>query len=301
MAPPRCAHERPCVTSLGFRRAAPKEVAGSLHLVIGRSGNRSVPLLKQGEGLLRVMNALYLDDSGQVTYIVINPGGAYFGEHYRYDIEVTEGANLLLASQGATRIYRTPVRPAVQRAVFLLAADSRLEYVPNQTIAYRDADYRQKVTYQVDPSARLFTSEVVTPGWDPDLANFTYTGMHLRAEVVRSDSQQAVCTDNVQLRPERVGGGISGVGYTEGASHMGSVLVVGPHATAEYLDRVRDILDDHPKLRAGATRGERHGVCWVMVRALGDSTGSLDHLFGDVNTFDRSVTTGQGPLNLRHY
>ena len=145
-------------SSLGFRAYAsgPDAYAGTMNLSVGRSGNRSRPVRTESAGVLRLMKPLHLDDSGQVAYFVVNPGGAYFSEACRMDVEVLPGASLLLSSQGATRIYRTPRGPAVQEAAFTVGEGARLEYVPDQLIAYRDADYRQVTTITMAADAQVF-------------------------------------------------------------------------------------------------------------------------------------------------
>lgn len=291
------------VPALGFRRAAPAQdgPAGSLVLSVARGGGRTEPVRTDSAGVLRLMRPLYLDDSGQVTYIVINPGGAYFGETCRLEVDVRDGANLLLSNQGATRIYRTPNEPAVQLAEFSVGAAARFEYMPEQTIAYRDADYRQVTDLVVAPDAQAFIGEIITPGWDPDGLPFTYTGMRLRLDV-RVAGGGLVCSDNVRVVPGDLGGGIGGIGHMERESHLGSVLVVGPHtASVKYVDAVRDFVSGSGLERAGVTTGSRHGVSWLMVRALAGSTEALHAIVYGVNELDRRATTGQGRLHLRRY
>lgn len=286
---------------LGFKAASIGEIAGSLTLDVASRGARTEPVRVEHQGVLRLMKPLYLDDSGQLTYIVVNPGGAYFGEKYRLEIGLEPGSSLVLATQGATRIHRTPVAPAVQEASFRLADGSRLEYLPEQTIAYKDADYQQYTTIVAAPTAQGFFSEVITPGWDPDGSRFTYAGMHLRNEV-RSEDGRLVCIDNLRIRPAMIGHVISQLGYLEQHSHLGSVLVVGPHTDlADYDERLRDVLDGCGQAKVGLTRGARHGVTWVMVRALANSTDELNRLIGAMNELDRSVTTGQPRVDLRRY
>ena len=289
-------------SALGFRAAAsrPDAYAGTMNLSVGRSGDRSRPVRTESAGVLRLMKPLHLDDSGQVAYFVVNPGGAYFSEACRMDVEVLPGASLLLSSQGATRIYRTPRGPAVQEAAFTVGEGARLEYVPDQLIAYRDADYRQVTTITMAPDAQVFVEEIVTPGWDPDGTPFTYTGMLLRLEVRHADGG-LVCADNVRIVPGEIGAAIDGIGYMESASHMGNVLIPGQHVDEAYVDAVRELVDASGLERAGVTSGARHGIPWVMVRALASSTDALSALALAVNEHDRSVTTGQGRLNLRRY
>lgn len=287
------------VSSLGWKAAPQAEWAGELDLHVVDSGHRTTATSTHGQGVLRLMQPLYLDDTGQLTYMIINPGGAYFGEKYRIDVRVGEGAKLVLASQGATRIHRTPTEPAEQHLTFTLASGSRLEYVPDQTIAYRDADYRQYTTVTAAPNAQGFFGEIVTPGWDAQGEKFTYAGMRLRFDIVTVD-ERPVCIDNLNLRP-RSTVGLEGIGHLEGASHMGSALIVGPHCSADYAGELRDVAADSGIAKVGVTHGARHGISWVLVRALGNSTDSLHQLITDVNARDRSKTTGQKALNLRRY
>lgn len=290
------------MSSLGYQ-AAPPVVgpAGELSLVAGPAGGRTSPVRTESRGILRLMKPLYLDAFGQLTYIVVNPGGAYFGEVCRMEVKVEPGASLLLASQGATRIYRTPNEPAVQVAEFTVGAGARFEYMPEQTIAYRDADYRQITSLVVAEDAQAFIGEIVTPGWDPDGLPFTYTAMRLRLDV-RALGGGLVCSDNVRVVPGDLGEGISGIGHMEGESHMGSVLVVGPHAASSgFVDAVRSFVSGSGLARAGVTTGSRHGVSWLMVRALAGSTDALHTLVHGVNELDRAATTGQGRLHLRRY
>lgn len=287
--------------SLGFRKAVPSDIAGSISLSVARHGHRTHPVRTESFGVLRLMQPLYLDDSGQVAYIVMNPGGAYFGERYRYSVDVLPDAMLLMSSQGATRIYKTPRCPAVQDIAFTLGERSRLEYIPDQTIAYRDADFRQSMTIVAPPDAQGFFAEIVTPGWDPEDSRFSYSAIRLRIDVRSEAGGGLVCTDNVRIEPAMIGQSIAGIGYLEGTSHMGSILILGPHTLGDYPDKVREIAGSCGPTRVGVTSGQRHGVSWLLVRALADSTDELKEIVLAVNAFDRSVTTGQSRLDLRRY
>lgn len=289
------------VSALGFKAATTTYYAGEMRLGVANTGSRTTPVVTESHGVLRLLRPLYLDDSGQLTYIIVNPGGAYFGEKYRMVVDVHERAHLLLASQGATRIYRTPHEPAEQVIDFTLEPGSRLEYVPDQTIAYRDADYRQMTTVKAAPDATAFFGEIVTPGWDPEGLHFTYSAMHLRFDVVTRSDARPVLIDNLRIQPQSIGEAISGIGHLEGASHLGSVVILGPHTGGAYADAVREVVDSCEIENAGVTSGERHGVSWLMVRALASSTDSLHKMITAVNILDRSTTTGQGILDLRRY
>src|SRR5690625_4592050 len=49
----------------------------------------------------------------------------------------------------------------------LFGVGAALEYVPDQLILYRDADFRQRTVVNMHPQASLFLSDIITPGWSP--------------------------------------------------------------------------------------------------------------------------------------
>ena len=105
---------------------------GELKLVVAVRGDRSVAVRQYHRGALRVLRPHYLDESGQVCYVVVNPGGAYLGaDLYVMDVEVAEEAKLLLTTQSATKIYRTPGSFAEQRMTLRLGEGARLELAPS--------------------------------------------------------------------------------------------------------------------------------------------------------------------------
>ena len=61
-------------STLGFRPATKTEVAGHLKLTVVKFDDVTRPLITEHFGVMRLMQPLYLDDSGQLTYIIVNPG-----------------------------------------------------------------------------------------------------------------------------------------------------------------------------------------------------------------------------------
>lgn len=285
-----------------YQVSTPAEIAGTVVLVVEPQGARSGPTITENSGVFRLLQPLYLDDSGQVMYMIVSYGGAYFAEEYHIEVTARERAHLLVSTQGATRIHRTVDRPAVQRMAIHLEANSRVEYVPDRTIAYKDSSYLQDTVIHTAPSAQGFFGDIITSGWDPQNKRFTYSDLHLKTAVRAEGSEGHVLIDNLRLQPSSIGDSIEELGYLEGFSHMGSLLILGTHIDEDYADEVRQITARYANAQAGTTRGTRHGVSWLMVRALANSTQELSNMLLDLNEFDRRITgTGQARLNLRRY
>lgn len=280
---------------------------GELRLDIGLRNGRSLATGQYHRGALRILRPHYLDESGQVCYVTINPGGAYLGgDLFTMDITVAEGARLLLTTQSATKIYRTPKAYAEQRLTVNLAANSSLEYMPDQLIAYRGAAYRQSALIEMAASASLIMAEVITPGWSPDGQPFRYEQLRLRNEIRYGG--QLLAIDNVLLTPPSAGtadisgqavADISGLGFMEGFSHLGSLVVVDARVDAALVAELRELLLEYEQdTFAGISQLKGPGF---VVRALSGSTSRLDAMMAELTALLRQRWFDQAPLNLRKY
>ncbi|TLM75592.1 urease accessory protein UreD [Pseudarthrobacter sp. NamB4] len=282
---------------------ATRPVRGRLELDIGVRGSRSVASRQFHEGALRVLRPHYLDNSGQVSYVVVNPGGAYLGaDLFVLDVEVGDGADLLLTTQSATKVYRTPGSFAEQRMTVRLGEGARLELVPDQLIAYREASYRQRTHITVRPSSCLLMAEVVTPGWSPDGAAFRYEEVRLRNEIqVQSGTgePELLALDNLLIRPP--GGDVTGLGFMEGFSHLGSVIVVDCRVDQALADELHRLTGAYKALSGISLTQTVAGTTGLVLRALSNSTGELNRLLTACANLLRERWYGQGPLNLRKH
>ena len=290
----------------GLAASAAKSPMGQLELVVAERAGRSVATHQFHRGALRVLRPHYLDGSGQVCYVLVNPGGAYLGaDLYVIDVEVADGAKLLLATQSATKIYRTPGSFAEQRMRLRLGEGAQLELAPDQVIAYREASYRQNTQVTVRPSSSLIMAEIVTPGWSPDGASFRYEELRLRTEI-RVESEASVgeaggllALDNVLIRPPL--GDVTGLAFMEGFSHLGSLIVVDPRVDQALADELHEItagLGAHTGISLTAAV---LGTAGLVLRSLSNSTEDLRRVLGAATALLRKRWYGQDPLDLRKY
>ncbi|KXP10840.1 urease accessory protein UreD [Tsukamurella pseudospumae] len=275
--------------------APAQALTGELVLTLAPRGPRTVAVRQRHGGTLQTLRPLYLDDSGQVTYHVVNPGGGCLrGDTYAIDIDLEAGARVVVTTQSATKVYRTPDGAAAQHMRIRLGPDSVLEYVPDALILYREATYRQTCTVELDESASLVLAEIVTPGWSPDGARFRYGELRMRTEIHRGGRLLAV--DNLLIEPGSADP--SGVGFLDGRTHVGSLTAVDPRVDETLLDDVHALTEAEGAVRSGLTALAGPGF---VLRCLGDDTAELARLFDTVIALLRSRWTGQAPLNLRKY
>ncbi|MBT8160462.1 urease accessory protein UreD [Arthrobacter terricola] len=295
-------HHHAAAPKSGSAASAARSPRGELSLRVALRDQRSVAVHQFHQGALRVLRPHYLDRSGQVCYVMVNPGGAYLGaDLYVVDVEVEAGASLLLTTQSATKIYKTPGSFAEQRMAVRLGEHAQLELAPDQLIAYRDASYRQDTRITVHPTSSLVISEVITPGWSPDGASFTYEELRLRNEVrVESGGDEALLAlDNVLVRPPL--GDVSGLGLMEGFSHMGSLIVVDARVDQALADELHSATADYDAYTGLSLTRTVHGTTGLVLRSLSNTTEELNRLLAACTGLLRERWHGRAPLNLRKY
>lgn len=273
------------------------EWAGTLSLAIDRRGEQCIAVKQFHDGALRILRPHYLDESGQVCYVIINPGGAYLGgDSYLIEVDVAAGADLLLTTQSATKIYRTPNDRAEQHMRVRLAAHARLELLPDPLIAYREASYGQVTTVEMDPTASLVMAEVVTPGWSPDGRLFRYDEVRMRNEI--SIAGRLTVLDNLLIRPG-VGSPVDSMSVMGEHTHLGSLLVVDARVNAALVEELHALLVPlDPDGQLGITLLDGPGLA---LRALSFSTEPLNAILAAAVDLLRERWAGQKPLNLRKY
>jgi urease accessory protein len=275
---------------------------GELTLRIGQRVGKSVATHQFHRGALRVLRPHYLDESGQVCYVLVNPGGAYLGaDLFLINVEVEAGADLLLTTQSATKVYRTPGSFAEQRMALRLREGARLELMPDQLIAYREASYRQNTHVTVRPSSSLVMAEVITPGWSPDGASFKYEELRLRNEIhVETDGgTELLALDNLLIRPPL--NDVTGLGFMEGFSHLGSLVVVDNRVNQALADELHALTAGREAHTGISLTRTVAGTTGLVLRALSNSTGELNSLLGACAALLRDRWHGQASLNLRKY
>nr|WP_237760065.1 urease accessory protein UreD [Arthrobacter alpinus] len=277
--------------------AAPQEWAGTLSLDIDRREGRSIAVKQFHDGALRILRPHYLDESGQVCYVVINPGGAYLGgDKYLIEVAVADGAELLLTTQSATKVYRTPNNRAEQHMRVLLGAGSRLELLPDPLIAYREATYAQVTAVDMDPTASLVMAEVVTPGWSPDGKLFRYDEIRMRNEI--SIGGRLTVLDNLLIRPGS-GSPVDSTCFMAEYTHLASLLVMDARVDQALVDELHALLA--PKNDGGQLGLTLLDGPGLALRALSHSTERLNEMLAAAVDLLRKRWHGQEPLNLRKY
>ncbi len=133
---------------------------GHLNLNYRREGTRTV-VHDRHSGPLRILQSLYpeADDSICHHVLVHPPGGIVGGDTLQIDADLASGSHALITTPGATRFYRSLGEPALQTLNAKVADGARLEWLPLETICYRNTLAENRMRFELAPGAEMI-------GWD---------------------------------------------------------------------------------------------------------------------------------------
>ncbi|MBK3497337.1 urease accessory protein UreD [Viridibacillus sp. YIM B01967] len=248
------------------------------------------------QGALKVMRPIYHDNSGQVCYYLLNPGGGYLdGDRYKLEISANEDAKVTLTTQSATKVYKTPKSFAYQETTISLKKGSYLEYLPDPLIAYENARYKQKNVIHMERGATFLSTDILTPGWSPSGERFSYDTVQLLTEIYL-DGKLGMF-DHIKLTPNNQN--LSGLGFMEGYTHLGSMVAISENTKNALLDELYEIIQmEKADFKVGISR---LAVPGFSIRILANSTQLIERIFNNCHKIISEKWTNHTPNSLRKY
>ncbi|MFO1253060.1 MAG: urease accessory protein UreD [Inhella sp.] len=114
-------------------------------------------------GPLRLLKTLYPEGPATAHAVLVHPpGGLVGGDRLDIELDVEAGAHLLVTTPAAPRFYRSATLEATQQLSARVAAGGRLEWLPQETLAYRGCRARNQV--HIHLQGELLASELLVLG-----------------------------------------------------------------------------------------------------------------------------------------
>ncbi len=140
-----------------------QRVDGTGVLAVGRDG------VVTGVRTLRQIGAAKIrfpmPAAGQFEATLINTaGGLTGGDRLRWELDATAGSALVASTPAAERAYRSTGDRACVDVQLQAGQDSRLYWMPQETILYEGSSLRRTITAEIAASARLLVAETLVFG-----------------------------------------------------------------------------------------------------------------------------------------
>ena len=272
-------------------------VEGVLQLGLRRSGARTVLYDCYARTPLRVLRPLYLDDTGMAYIYLLNPcGGVVGGDAYTLRITLDAGAQAYVTTPSATQLYATLDAPAEQCMDVTLHPGAVLAYMPEQTIPFAGAAFRQRLTVRLGRDAFAFLGDILAPGRAARQETFAYREYDSRLRVETLEHGDIRLLDRMRLQPQQ--DPLFCLGLMETYNYLGTFYALpGSGAIDPSLaDRLHDMLTSRPDLMGSASTLPHGGLA---VRLLGRRHTPVRQALRDVWDLTRQALFGQPAAALR--
>jgi len=177
------------------------------------------------------------------------------------------GAQAYITTPSATKLYAAPDQPACQQLDFTVHAGAVLTYLPEPTIPFANAAFRQHMTVRLGDGAGVFLGEILAPGRMARGELFAYReySASLRVEDAHGD---VLLIDRTRLHPQQ--DDLRALGMLEGYCYLGTFYALGdPTALdAALAPALHDLLGGDPHLVGSATTLAQGGIA---IRFLADT------------------------------
>lgn len=242
---------------------------GRAELYFSRRGRRTILRRHYASLPAQVIRPFYWEDDGRAYLYLLTPtGGMLGGDRLDLHIALEPGAQVCLTTASATKVHPATDAPATQSLRIELAPGSALEYLPEPTILFRQARWRQSTLVQRAADSRLVLAEAWSAGRVARGEVFAFAELHTTLEIYTEG--RLTVFDRLALHPathphQRLG-------LWAGRPHLLTLyLLQATPPPSTWLQATRAQLVGHPAL-VGLSELAAPGV---VARALADDAEAL--------------------------
>jgi urease accessory protein len=197
--------------------------------------------------------------------------GLLAGDHYSLGWQLEPDAQVVISNQSFTKVHPSGDQPCSQTQTVSIARNARLDYVPQPTILYRDADFRNCCNIEIEAGGALFWSEIVCAGRIAHGEAWQFRSYANRL-AVRYDNELVFCNQTLW---QPLKNNLRTIGAWESSTHYGQVVFICEPLASSHLQDAREVLAQFPDVRGGASLANRAGL---VVTFLGRSAWEMQAL-----------------------
>jgi urease accessory protein len=232
----------------GFQHADAHGWQARLRLDFAAGSGRTILAHREQRGPLAVQRPFYPEGPTCHVYVLHPPGGLVGGDALSVEVAVGEGAQALITTPGAAKLYRSLGPTAEQAQRLRVAVGGSLEWLPQENILFPGAQARLRTELDLEPGAAFI-------GWEVQCLGRPAIGE--RFETGRADLSLRIRRAGVPLLMERLrvadGQGLDGAGGLRGYPVTGTLAAcpAGPDDLEVVRSDANSTLE--PDLTWGAT------------------------------------------------
>ena len=260
---------------------------GSLNLVYAYRHGTTQLIHNQAKAPLKVQRPFYPEGPSVCHSVVLHTaGGVVGGDRLSLNFQLEPNAIALITTAAASKVYRSNGLQSHQSIQAQVAADAYLEWLPQETIVFNSAIYRQDLKVELAPGARWLGWEITRFGRSARGERFLQGEWRSHTEVWQQGSP-------LWIDRQWLPGGEEILNSPHGLAGqpvIASLSWVGQAVSPEIVQKVRMLWTSTERQgEAGVTRLTAGLLC----RYRGSSTAEVRNWFTDVWQLLRLSLLGQ--------
>ncbi len=247
---------------------------GSLKLIYARGDQETHVAYSQAQAPLKVQRSLYPEGKDVCHSVILHTaGGIVGGDRLSLDIQLQPEANALITTASAGKIYRTNGLEARQTTHVDLAAGACLEWLPQETIVFDQAVYRQDMRVELAPGATWLGWEITRFGRSARGEQFLQGDWRSHTEIWQQG--RPLWIDRQWLPGSEAS--FHGTHGLAGCPIVGSFAFVGQAVDTALVEKARSLW-----VGAAGESGVTRLQSGLLCRYRGHSTAAVRHWFVEV-------------------
>ena len=250
---------------------------GSLELVYANRDGATQLRRSLVKAPLKVQRPFYPEGKAVCHSVVLHTaGGIVGGDRLEQKIHLERNASALITTAAAGKIYRSNGQLARQTIEIKVDPGACLEWLPQETIVFNGAIYRQDLRVELAPNANWLGWEITRFGRSARGEKFFQGEWRSGAEIWQQgqplwiDRQWLPAGEAIFTSPHGLAG----------QPIVASLIWIGQPVSQEIIDRARTLWNaEEHKGEAGVTQIQRQGL---LCRYRGSSTAEVRDWFTEV-------------------
>ena len=270
-------------TSNAFQPSSVGRV-GALRLEYVLRDGKTVVARSHATSPWHFLPTIYLDDTGQAHTLLVNPSaGLVGGDRLSIRMTLRDGASALVSTPSANRVYRSLGRESVQTVEIALGPGAILEWVPEPTIPFRGARFRQSIHVQLAPGATVLLWDAIASGRVARGERWAFTSLANEIRISTADGRSVI--ERYHVAPLQ-----DGVGLAEPWDYVATLFVIGDAVEDAAWARARarvaeELKGAEPAIVGGVSEPAAPGLAVKLLARSGpDLYQALGGLWGVVRS-----------------
>jgi len=252
-----------------------------------RDGDATRLVERSHEGPLRVQKPLYPEGKEICHAIVVHPpGGVVGGDALDIHACIGERAGAFITTPGAAKWYKSNGRVSRQGVRLGVGDAATLEWLPQETIFFDDADVQLDTDVELGKDASYLGCEVLCFGRTASGERFASGRVRQRTGIRREG--RLVWFEQGELR---AGDAMASPLGMAGKTVCATLIGVGNPVPASAVAAIREACS--PGLRDGETFGATQMKSVIVARYLGDSSENAKRVMNHAWRILRPLLTGR--------